>query len=96
MYRVMLVAALAVVLLGLAVGTGGVERAQAADTPCIWDMSGDGEVGGEDLIIFILAGGVDFDGDGSVTVRDLIDLLRHWGDCPPGDFRGKPNPPPFG
>ena len=54
---------------------------------CAEDVSGDGSVGVEDLLILLSAWGTDpggppdFDGDGDVGVNDFLALLANWGPC---------------
>ncbi len=58
---------------------------------CIWDLNGDGMVGGPDLAILLAEWGpcvdcgnrpADFDGSCVVGASDLLDLLANWGACP--------------
>ncbi len=55
---------------------------------CLWDLTGDGSVAIDDLLILLQAWGsnpghpADFDGDGSVGISDLLALLANWGACP--------------
>ncbi len=60
-----------------------------AETVCVADLDGDGNVGPADLAILLGAWGPvptpdppDFDGDGDVDAFDLALLLGSWGPCP--------------
>ena len=54
---------------------------------CVFDLDGDGDVGGGDVGIFLGLWGTtdpaaDFDGDGVVRAADLGLLLAAFGPCP--------------
>ncbi|MHC4415764.1 MAG: hypothetical protein ACYS0G_10810 [Planctomycetota bacterium] len=59
----------------------------AAD-PCPWDLTDDGFVGINDLLILLANWGpnpghpADFNGDDFVGINDLLVLLANWGNCP--------------
>ena len=61
--------------------TGGV----GAAPPCPADLTGDGQVGTNDLLALLAAWGQDggdIDGDGTTGTNDLLALLAAWGACP--------------
>ncbi|MHC4415524.1 MAG: hypothetical protein ACYS0G_09590 [Planctomycetota bacterium] len=74
-------------LVELAVVDTGEECFPVADT-CPWDLTGDGFVGINDLLVLLAAWGpapgnpADFNGDGTVGINDLLALLANWGNCP--------------
>jgi len=58
--------------------------------PCIGDLTGDGTVSGDDLLLLLAAWGAcpegpscpaDLNGDAVVNSEDLLLLLSHWGKC---------------
>ncbi len=57
-------------------------------TPCPWDIDGNGSVGASDLLSLLVSWGpckscpADFDGNGNVGASDLLALLVNWGPCP--------------
>ena len=59
----------------------------SCDVPCDADISGDGLVDRNDIVMIIALWGLeipsaDIDGDGFVDVGDLLILLENWGPCP--------------
>ena len=64
----------------------GVQSA-VADAPCLEDLDGNGEVGGDDISVMLLDFGLcpgcgsDLDGDGEVLVSDVSLLLLSFGPC---------------
>ncbi|MHC4415289.1 MAG: hypothetical protein ACYS0G_08400 [Planctomycetota bacterium] len=64
-------------------GAGG-----PAGPPCPWDLTDDGFVGINDLLILLANWGpnpghpADFNGDDFVGINDLLALLANWGTCP--------------
>ena len=56
---------------------------------CRWDLDGDYNVGAADLLILLslwdtpVLGPPDFNNDGLVGTVDFLEILAHWGDCPP-------------
>jgi len=58
---------------------------------CPWDLDGSGVVDSADMRILVAAlgkpaeGPPDFDGNGMVSLGDLVQILLHMGICPPGD-----------
>jgi hypothetical protein len=68
--------------------TSALKAPQAAPAPCDGDVSGDGEVGFDDLTSVLSAWGAcgvcpeDVDQDGNVGFPDLLAVLSGWGDCP--------------
>jgi hypothetical protein len=58
-----------------------------ATDPCPWDLTGDGFIGINDLLILLANWGpnaghpADFNGDDFVGINDLLALLANWGSC---------------
>ncbi len=55
------------------------------DNTCAGDVSGDGVVGVDDILIVLanwgLGTGGDADGDGATDVNDILLVISAWGDC---------------
>jgi len=61
-------------------GTGG-------QSVCPWDLSGDGNVDINDVLLMIPHWGTnwspgDFNTDGKIDINDVLLMIPHWGPCP--------------
>ena len=68
---------------------GGFQPGAAPSAPiCVGDLSGDAQIGFDDLLVVLSAWGdcaacaADLDGDGLVGFSDLLIVLSGWGACP--------------
>lgn len=71
--------------LSAGIGTLHVRKGGMSCTPCVADLSGDGNVDGTDLAALLAAWGspaADLSGDGTVDGVDLSVMLAAWGACP--------------
>jgi len=73
---------------GSAIVDMGVYEVQPIGDPCIADITGDGLVNVDDLLLIINSWGscsgcaADLTGDGQVNVDDLLGVINAWGPCP--------------
>ena len=58
-----------------------------AESPCVWDIDGDGNVSITDMLMLFSDFGscdgspADFNGDGCVDIQDFLALMAHYGPC---------------